>query len=98
MPKRSSNKKKTPKKLDKETEETQDEDVNELAARIVETATEREQPEASGNETNAKNPAAVILGRLGGLKGGKARADKLTSEQRSEIARKAAQARWKSSK
>jgi hypothetical protein len=42
-----------------------------------------------------KNPAAVALGRLGGLKGGPARAKKLTKEQRSEIARKAAEARWK---
>lgn len=44
-----------------------------------------------------KNPAAVALGRLGGLKGGKARAKKLTKKQRSEIARKAARARWKKS-
>jgi hypothetical protein len=42
-----------------------------------------------------KNPAAVELGRLGGLKGGKARAESLTPEQRTEIAKKAAQARWK---
>jgi hypothetical protein len=41
-----------------------------------------------------KNPAAVALGRLGGKKGGAARAAKLTKEQRSEIAKKAAQARW----
>lgn len=41
-----------------------------------------------------KNPAAVQLGRLGGLKGGPARARKLTQQQRSDIARKAAQARW----
>ena len=41
-----------------------------------------------------KNPAAVELGRLGGKKGGKARAEKLTPEQRSEIAKKAAKARW----
>ncbi len=41
-----------------------------------------------------KNRAAVELGRLGGLKGGPARAAKLTPEQRSEIARKAARARW----
>ena len=41
-----------------------------------------------------KNPAAVALGKLGGAKGGAARAAKLTKEQRSEIARKAAQARW----
>ena len=42
-----------------------------------------------------KNPAAVSLGRLGGQKGGRARADKLSPEQRSEIARRAASARWK---
>lgn len=41
-----------------------------------------------------KNPAAVELGRLGGLKGGKSRAKKLSSQRRSEIARKAAIARW----
>jgi hypothetical protein len=41
-----------------------------------------------------KNPAAVALGRQGGLKGGKARAKKLTSEQRKAIAQQAAQARW----
>lgn len=41
-----------------------------------------------------KNPHAVILGRLGGLKGGKARAKKLSAERRREIARKAAKARW----
>jgi hypothetical protein len=41
-----------------------------------------------------KDPAAVVLGRKGGLKGGKARAAKLTSEQRSEIGKKAAKARW----
>ncbi len=58
-------------------------DVNVLAADIVEQAT--------GDD---KNPHAVALGRLGGLKGGKARAKKLTSAERREIARKAAQARW----
>jgi hypothetical protein len=41
-----------------------------------------------------KNVNAVALGRLGGLKGGKARAHKLTPEERSESARKASQARW----
>ena len=41
-----------------------------------------------------KNPAAVELGRLGGKKGGKARAEKLSAERRKEIARKAAKARW----
>jgi hypothetical protein len=46
-------------------------------------------------DPDAKNPAAVMLGRMGGLKGGNARAAKLTAEQRSEIAKKAASARWK---
>ncbi len=41
-----------------------------------------------------KNPAAVTLGRLGGLKGGKARADKLSAKKRTEIAKKAARSRW----
>jgi len=41
-----------------------------------------------------KNPAAVALGKLGGLKGGPARAQKLTAKKRSEIARKAAFTRW----
>ena len=45
-----------------------------------------------------KNPAAVALGRLGGKKGGPARAAKLTQEQRSEIARKAAAKRWSKQK
>jgi hypothetical protein len=44
--------------------------------------------------TEAKNPAAVALGRLGGLKGGKARADSMTAAERSKSARKAAKARW----
>lgn len=64
-------------------------DLNELAARIVQLATEGE-PE--GQDT--RDPAAVELGRKGGLKGGKARAEKLTPEQRSEIAKKAAATRW----
>ena len=46
-------------------------------------------------EQPTKNPHAQALGKLGGLKGGKARAKKLTPEQRAEIARKAAQSRWK---
>jgi hypothetical protein len=41
-----------------------------------------------------KNPAAVALGRLGGLKGGRARADKLSAKRRKDIAKRAAQARW----
>jgi len=45
-------------------------------------------------QEDTRNPAAVELGRLGGLKGGKARAAKLTPKKRSAIARKAASARW----
>jgi hypothetical protein len=44
---------------------------------------------------NGKNPAAVALGRLGGLKGGDARARKLSAKKRSAIARKAAKSRWR---
>lgn len=45
-------------------------------------------------EVPIKNPAAVALGRLGGLKGGKARAEKLSTKRKSEIAKKAAKVRW----
>lgn len=68
-------------------------DINLLAARIVGDATEEEQ-ETSEPPAPEKNPSAVKLGRLGGRKGGPARAAKLTSEERKEIAKKAAQARW----
>lgn len=65
-------------------------DVNQLAAQVVAEATGETEPEYS----ETKNPAAVALGRLGGLKGGKARAMKLTPKEKKEIAEKAAQARW----
>ncbi len=55
-------------------------------------------PNDSLPSTDGKNPAAVALGRLGGKKGGVARAKKLTAEQRREIAKKAAEARWKKKK
>lgn len=67
-------------------------DLNELAARLVHDATSAE-PEPDPYE--GKNPAAVELGRLGGQKGGKARAAKLSPEERSAIAKKAAAARWR---
>ena len=52
--------------------------------------------ELTGSKPPAKkNPHAVALGRIGGLKGGHARAKKLSKKQRSESARKAAEARWK---
>jgi hypothetical protein len=66
-------------------------DLNSLAASIVHDATDEDAPAV---EDDGKDPAAVALGRKGGLKGGKARAAKLTPEQRSEFARKAAAARW----
>jgi len=53
--------------------------------------------ELDGSATT-KDPAAVALGRRGGLKGGSARAASLTREQRSEIARLAAQSRWRQRK
>ena len=46
------------------------------------------------NPDEGKNPHAVALGRLGGQKGGKARAEKLPAKRRREIARKAAKSRW----
>jgi ABC-type phosphate/phosphonate transport system ATPase subunit len=70
-------------------------DINVLASQIVEEATGEA---ASKPENSTKNPAAVALGRLGGLKGGKARASKLSPAQRTEIARKAAKSRWLKSK
>jgi len=65
-------------------------DVNRRAAAVVAQATSEEPVDPY----EGKNPAAVELSRRGGRKGGKARAEKLTPEQRSEIAKKAAAARW----
>ena len=62
-------------------------DLNQIAYRIVQQTIENGAP--------TKNPAAVALGRLGGLKGGRARAKLLSSEKRRQIAKKAALARWK---
>ena len=67
-------------------------DPNELAKQLVDEATGKT-PKLDPDE--GKDPAAVALGRKGGLKGGKARAEKMTPEQRAESARKAAQARWR---
>jgi len=75
-----------------------DHDFSVTAYRVVQEATGQIEPESTEAEIElieGKNPHAVALGRLGGLKGGKARFEKLTPEQRSEIAKKAAQARWK---
>lgn len=62
------------------------EDVNQAAFRVVQQAT--------GQVTATKDPAAVALGRRGGLKGGKARAATLTKAELSASAKKAAEARW----
>ena len=59
-------------------------DINQIAQSIVKKATDEE-----------KNPAAVALGRLGGLIGGHARAKKLSAKRKKEIAEKAAKARWR---
>jgi hypothetical protein len=58
-------------------------DIKQLAKTIIDEA------------TAGKNPAAVALGRLGGLKGGKARAQKLSPQDRKAIAKQAAEKRWK---
>ncbi|MBT9614220.1 MAG: histone H1 [Burkholderiales bacterium] len=67
-------------------------DLNQLAKSIVDQATGDAPIEPAPPQ---KNKAAQELGRLGGKKGGKARAESLTPEQRSEIARTAAHSRWK---
>jgi hypothetical protein len=66
-------------------------DVNQRAKAIVDFATGTEEVP---DPDEGKDPAAVALGRKGGLKGGKARAEKLTAEERSAAAKKAAEARW----
>jgi hypothetical protein len=71
-------------------------DVNVLAFQIVQEAIQ-EKP-ASSEPTKEKNPAAVALGRLGGLKGGPARAKSLSARKRKAIAKKAAEKRWSKSK
>ena len=72
------------------------EDANETAFRVVSAAYDDPAPEKEAPEEGPKkNPAAVELGKLGGLKGGKARAAKLSPEERVSIAKRAAEARWK---
>jgi len=69
-------------------------DFAETAFRVMQEATGQIVPP----EQPKKNPAAVELGRLGGLKGGKARAASLSAKKRKQIAKKAAIARWKNGK
>jgi hypothetical protein len=65
-----------------------------VARRVVEQAI-GERLDGSPLPRSEKNPAAVALGKLGGLKGGRARASKLTEKERRDIAKKGAAARWK---
>lgn len=67
-------------------------DLNSLAASIVRDATDKDPDDVPPDD--GKDPAAVALGRRGGLKGGRARAAAMTPEQRSTAAKKAAAARW----
>lgn len=89
-----------PKRTSKKSKPT---DISQLARAIVEEATgesltdQSHSTEPSKESTRKKNPAAVALGKLGGKKGGLARAKKLTPEQRKAIAEKAARARWSKS-
>lgn len=70
-------------------------DVNQLAKFIVDQTTGDAPPDqAELPADDGKNPAAVALGRLGGLVGGKARAKKLSAKKRAAIAKAAAAARW----
>ncbi|HJU39000.1 MAG TPA: hypothetical protein VJ724_05455 [Tahibacter sp.] len=68
-------------------------DPNQLAALIAGIATGESADDSQ--QKREKDPAAVALGRKGGLKGGKARAESMTPERRREIAAKAAAKRWK---
>ena len=65
--------------------------MNQLAFAIVQAATDESEPV---EQPDTRNPHAVALGRLGGLKGGKARAESLTPERRKEISKKAIETRW----
>lgn len=63
-------------------------DLNTLASRIVKESTN------PASQDDGKDPEAVARGRKGGQKGGRVRAERMTPEERSEAARRAAQARW----
>jgi hypothetical protein len=69
-------------------------DFSQAAKLVIDIASGQVEDREPTPEEQGKNPAAVALGRLGGLKGGKARAAKLTPEQRREMSRKAAKLRW----
>ena len=72
-------------------------DPAQLAKLMIDIASGEIEDREPERPLNGKDAAAVSLGRRGGLKGGKARAAKMTPERRAEIAKKAAQARWEKS-
>jgi hypothetical protein len=72
-------------------------DLNQWAKRMVDIATGEVEDRGPTAEEQGKSAKAVARGKIGGAKGGAARAAKLTPEQRAEIARVAAQTRWKKS-
>jgi hypothetical protein len=69
-------------------------DTNQLAKAIVDQATGQAPPDVPEPDNDARKAAARLLGSIGGKKGGKARAAKLTPKRRAQIAKKAAKARW----
>jgi hypothetical protein len=81
-------------KMPKRSSKTPKRNLTTTASRIVQQGTAEPNPE----HKRKKNPAAVALGRLGGLKGGKARAEALTAHRRRQIAKRAAQKRWSAKK
>ena len=85
-----SSKDKPSNKTDRRGKVPKEHDINITAFKVFQQAI----GEAPKEDAPIKNPAAVTLGRMGGLKGGKARAAKLTPEHRREIAKKAAEKRW----
>jgi hypothetical protein len=70
-------------------------DPAQLAKLIVDIATGEVEDREPTPEEQGKDPAAVSLGRRGGLKGGKVRSERLSAERRAEIAKKAAESRWR---
>jgi hypothetical protein len=73
-------------------------DPAQLAKLMIDIASGEVEDRAPESAPDGRDPAAVSLGRRGGLKGGVARAAKMAPEQRVEIARKAAKARWNKKK
>jgi hypothetical protein len=93
MPRRSSTSNPKPQKP-KRPGTSRDHDFATIARRVVEQAIGEKLDGSPLDEPPVKNPAAVALGKLGGAKGGRARAEALTPAKRRAIAKKAARARW----